>query len=79
MGGGSGLEIERKYLLSGAPAEAVLVAFGARPVQIEQVYLRPEDDWVRRLRRIDDQGAVRYVLTRKRELWGSSGRSSRPT
>ena len=70
MGGGSGLEIERKYLLAGVPAEADLAALGARPVRIEQVYLRTEDDWVLRVRRIDAQGAVRHVLTRKRELSG---------
>jgi CYTH domain-containing protein len=65
-----GLEIERKYLLAGVPAEAVLAALGARPVRIEQVYLRAEDDWVRRVRRSDARGAVRHVLTRKRELAG---------
>jgi len=70
MSGGSGLEIERKYLLAGVPAEADLAALGARPVRIEQVYLRTEDDWVLRVRRIDAQGAVRHVLTRKRELSG---------
>jgi CYTH domain-containing protein len=66
----TGLEIERKYLLAGVPAEADLRALGARPVRIEQAYLPAEDDWVRRVRRIDSQGAVRYVLTRKREVSG---------
>ena len=70
MGVGSGLEIERKYLLASVPAEADLVALGARSVRIEQAYLRAEDDWVRRVRRIDAPEAVRYVLTRKRELSG---------
>ena len=70
MGVGSGLEIERKYLLASVPAEADLVALGARSVRIEQAYLRAEDDWVRRVRRIDAPDAVRYVLTRKRELSG---------
>ncbi|HYN47366.1 MAG TPA: CYTH domain-containing protein [Candidatus Nanopelagicales bacterium] len=67
---GEGLEIERKYLLAGVPAEADLVALGAHPIRMEQVYLRSEDDWVRRVRRIDAPGAVRYVLTRKREVSG---------
>jgi len=67
---GNGLEIERKYLLAGVPSEAALSALGARPVRIEQVYLRAEDDWVRRVRRIDGSGTVRHVLTRKRELSG---------
>ncbi len=35
--GGSGLEIERKYLLSVAPDAAELAALGARPVRIEAV------------------------------------------
>jgi len=56
---GNGLEIERKYLLAGVPAEADLVALGARSVRIEQAYLRAEDDWVRRVRRIDAPDAVR--------------------
>jgi CYTH domain-containing protein len=67
---GDGLEIERKYLLADAPPEAVLAALGARPVVIEQVYLRAEDDWVRRVRRTQAEGSVRYVLSRKRELAG---------
>jgi CYTH domain-containing protein len=68
--GGDGLEIERKYLLARAPAGAELAALGARPVLIEQAYLRLEDDWVRRVRRSESGGTVRYVLTRKRELSG---------
>jgi CYTH domain-containing protein len=70
MGNGNGLEIERKYLLAAAPAEAALGALGARPVRIEQAYLRAEDDWVRRVRRTDAQGTVRHVLTRKRDVAG---------
>ncbi|MFH1475119.1 MAG: CYTH domain-containing protein [Chloroflexota bacterium] len=67
---GDGLEIERKYLLAGVPAEAALAVLGARPVRIEQVYLRAEDDWVRRVRRTDADGAVHHVLTRKRDVAG---------
>ena len=67
---GDGLEIERKYLLADAPSEAVLASLGARPVGIEQVYLRAEDDWVRRVRRTQAEGSVRYVLARKREVAG---------
>jgi CYTH domain-containing protein len=65
-----GVEIERKYLLSGAPSEAELAALGARAARIEQVYLRGSDGWVRRVRRIEAQGAARYVLTRKRDREG---------
>jgi CYTH domain-containing protein len=68
--GRDGLEIERKYLLSGPPAEAALAALGARATRIEQVYLRSSDAWVRRVRRIEIGGRTRYVLTRKRELAG---------
>lgn len=67
---GGGLEIERKYLLDGPPSEAVLAALGARPARIEQVYLRPDGDWVRRVRRLEADGRVRYVLTRKRDVGG---------
>ena len=67
---GGGFEIERKYLLDGPPSEAVLAALGARPARIEQVYLRTDDDWVRRVRRIEVAGRVRYVLTRKRDVGG---------
>lgn len=67
---GGGLEIERKYLLDSPPSEAVLAALGARPARIEQVYLRTEDDWVRRVRRLEVEGRVRYVLTRKRDAGG---------
>ncbi|HSW41638.1 MAG TPA: CYTH domain-containing protein [Patescibacteria group bacterium] len=70
MGSGDGFEIERKYLLAAAPTDAVLSALGARPVRIEQAYLRAEDDWVRRVRRTDDGGAIGHVLTRKREVAG---------
>jgi CYTH domain-containing protein len=65
-----GIEIERKYLLSGAPSEAELAALGARSARIEQVYLRGSDGWVRRARRIELQGVARYVLTRKRDREG---------
>jgi len=67
---GGGLEIERKYLLDGAPPRAVLAALGARPARIEQVYLRSGDGWVRRVRRIEVEGRVRYILTRKRDVEG---------
>jgi CYTH domain-containing protein len=70
--GGNEIEIERKYLLRGAPSEAQLGALGARPTRIEQVYLRSADAWVRRARRIEVQGSARYVLTRKRDRTGIS-------
>lgn len=67
---GGGLEIERKYLLDGAPSEADLTALGARRKGIEQVYLLRDDDWVRRVRRIESDGRFRHVLTRKRDRSG---------
>lgn len=67
---GGGLEIERKYLLSAPPSDAVLAALGARPTRLEQVYLRSSDDWIRRVRRVEAGGRVRYVLTRKRDVEG---------
>jgi CYTH domain-containing protein len=70
MGHATGLEIERKYLLAGAPAASDLAALGARQVRIEQAYLRAEDEWVRRIRRTDRGGTVRHVFTRKRDVGG---------
>jgi len=67
---GGGLEIERKYLLSAPPPDAVLDALEARPTRLEQVYLRSSDDWIRRVRRVEVAGRVRYVLTRKRDVGG---------
>src|ERR1035437_6686289 len=66
----AGQEIERKYLLSGAPSEVELAELGARPHRIGQVYLRSEDGWVRRVRRVEAGGRTRYVATRKREIAG---------
>jgi CYTH domain-containing protein len=68
--GGDGLEIERKYLLDGAPSAAELAALGARETRLEQVYLLRADDWVRRVRRIEAEGQSRHVLTRKRDRSG---------
>lgn len=65
-----GLEIERKYLLDGAPSGADLGALGARARRIEQVYLATSDDWIRRVRRIEVDGRARHVLTRKRDRSG---------
>ncbi len=67
---GDGLEIERKYLLDGAPSGEELAALGARPTRLEQVYLLRDDDWVRRVRRIESDGRSRHVLTRKRDRSG---------
>lgn len=66
----AGLEIERKYLLSSALSAAELADLGAQPRRIEQVYLRSEDGWVRRVRKVEAAGRTRYVATRKREIAG---------
>jgi CYTH domain-containing protein len=66
----AGLEIERKYLLSGVPSDAELADLGAQPRRIEQVYLRSDDGWVRRVRKVEAAGRTRYVATRKREIAG---------
>jgi CYTH domain-containing protein len=66
----AGLEIERKYLLSSAPSDAELADLGAQPRRIEQVYLRSEDGWVRRVRKVEATGRIRYVATWKREVAG---------
>jgi CYTH domain-containing protein len=66
----AGQEIERKYLLSSAPSDVELAGLGAKPHRIEQIYLRSEDDWVRRIRMVEAAGRTRYVATRKREIAG---------
>jgi CYTH domain-containing protein len=71
--GQRGLEIERRYLLAGAPSAAELARLGALPRRLEQVYLRREDDWVRRVRKIEEAGTTRYVATRKRDLPATPG------
>ncbi len=74
-----GIEIERKYLLSRKPSPETLAALGARPKRLEQVYLRQTDDWVRRIRRIEAEGEVRFVETRKRAVRvGASAAGSGP-
>lgn len=70
MGSETGFEIERKYLLSSAPAASDLAALGARQVRIEQAYLRADGEWVRRVRRTDRGGTVRHLFTRKRDVAG---------
>ena len=67
---GDGLEIERKYLLDGAPSEAELEALGARATELEQIYLLSTDGWVRRVRRTLTGGVARHLLTRKRDRSG---------
>jgi len=67
---GSGLEIERKFLLAAAPAERSLRSHGAKPAAIEQVYLIRDEGDPRRIRRIDADGSIRFVLTKKRSLGG---------
>ncbi len=66
----AGQEIERKYLLSSAPSDAELAAVGAQAHRIEQIYLRSEDGWVRRVRKVETQDRTHYVATRKREIAG---------
>ncbi len=67
-----GCEIERKYLLAGAPDERWLRDRDAVPVAIEQVYLRPtEAAPVRRVRRlVTADGAERFRYTEKRAVRG---------
>lgn len=54
------LEIERKYLLSALPEEALRVT----PQKIEQGYI-PGEKLIERLRRVQDEKGVRYFRTVK--------------
>lgn len=65
------LEIERKYLLAEAPSAELLARFGARPRQLEQVYLRPTAGAPnRRIRRTTIGDRTRYHYTEKRTISG---------
>ena len=69
MSNTSGLEIERKWLLRAAPSAQQLAQLGARPIGLEQIYLSCEPaDTIRRLRRIERDGQISYVLTTKRRI-----------
>ena len=68
---GTGLEIERKWLLAEAPSAADLQALGARAIRIEQVYLRPTPSApVRRIRRSEGGGLTECAYTEKAALSG---------
>lgn len=68
---GNGLEIERKWLVVAAPSAAELQRLGARPIMIEQVYLRPLPAApVRRVRRSEEAGQTHYAYTEKAALGG---------
>ncbi|MDA8203642.1 MAG: hypothetical protein M0Z49_12935 [Chloroflexi bacterium] len=68
---GSGLEIERKWLLAEPPTEADLAALGAQPIRIEQVYLRPTPSApVRRIRRSVRGDRTECTYTEKAALAG---------
>jgi CYTH domain-containing protein len=72
MGSANGLEIERKWLIAGAPSADWLRAYGAVAKRIEQVYLARVDatpgGW--RIRRTESEGTVKRFETRKRSLGG---------
>jgi CYTH domain-containing protein len=68
----SGIEIERKWLLVGAPSAEWLRARGAVAKRIMQVYLVEAEGPAggRRIRRTETDGTVKWVETRKRSLGG---------
>lgn len=71
---GGGTEIERKWLLDAPPSEAWLAEHGARPLRIEQTYLRRVPGApLGRVRRIDADGGVSHTLTEKRGTSGGLG------
>ena len=63
--GTSQYEIERKYLIE-YPDKAVLeAADGVRVKRIEQTYLQAATGETRRVRKMEENGATRYIETRK--------------
>ncbi len=68
---GSGLEIERKWLLAEAPSAAELRSLGARAIRIEQIYLRPTPGApVRRVRSSVLDGRTTWTYTEKAAVSG---------
>ena len=68
---GSGLEIERKWLLAETPSPAQLRSLGARAIRIEQVYLRPTPEApVRRVRSSVLDGRTTWTYTEKSAVSG---------
>lgn len=70
MSNANNLEIERKFLLSEAPAPEQLAAVGARRLELEQVYLGVNGGGNARVRRITEDGVVTYFHTVKANLGG---------
>jgi len=61
-------EIEKKYLIA-MPDEGMLAAMeGCEVWQIEQIYLTAEPGTTRRVRRVEENGEVRYYKTFKRAV-----------
>jgi CYTH domain-containing protein len=68
---GSGLEIERKWLIAEPPSAGDLQALGARAILIEQVYLRPTPEApVRRVRSSVTDGRTAWTYTEKEAVSG---------
>ncbi len=66
--GSSAYEIERKYLIAYPDVRALETMEGCRIARIEQTYLTAPDGVARRVRRIEDEGGVRYIETAKRRV-----------
>lgn len=63
------LEIERKFLIEYPDAEALRAMPGYRVKHISQTYLAADGGFIGgRIRRIDEDGRVRYVYTYKQRL-----------
>ena len=61
------IETERKYLIR-RPAEEWLKTVCFREIAMEQTYLQAPDGVTRRVRRREEQGSCRYILTEKRRI-----------
>ena len=62
------IEIEHKFLIARPKREVLLSQPGVRVLEIEQVYLRSRPGVTGRVRRMTENGVVRYFRTEKRRI-----------
>ena len=62
------LEIERKYLIHHPDPAFLASQDGAYRIDIRQTYLTPDAAGNRRIRRWEDRGGVKFIITRKEKV-----------
>jgi len=62
------MEIERKYLIRYPDTKVLLRQEGVRVLRIRQTYLVSPPGCMRRVRRIEENGEIRFIRTEKRHV-----------